>query len=69
MNSTVTAVTAATARRQVGPDSRFHRGKFGRGPVRRFVDWLDWMLPEVTRAPEKCVCDASWTPERGGGGA
>jgi fatty acid desaturase len=32
---------------QVGPDSRFHRGKFGRGPVRRFVDWLDWMLPEA----------------------
>ena len=32
---------------QVGPDNRFHRGKFGRGPVRRFIDWLDWMLPEV----------------------
>jgi len=32
---------------QVGPDNRFHRGKFGRGPARRFIDWLDWMLPEV----------------------
>eukprot|EP00961_Rhodomonas_salina_P006604 89635-Rhodomonas_salina.3 len=34
---------------QVGIDNRFHRSKFGRGPVRRFIDWCDWMQPEVSR--------------------
>mmetsp|Transcript_10360 Transcript_10360/g.24355 ORF Transcript_10360/g.24355 Transcript_10360/m.24355 type:complete len:480 (-) Transcript_10360:53-1492(-) len=32
---------------QVGIDNRFHRSKFGRGPVRRFIDWCDWMQPEA----------------------
>jgi hypothetical protein len=32
---------------QVGGEHRFHRSKFARGPFRRFVDWCDWMLPEV----------------------
>jgi len=32
---------------QVGVDSRFHRSKFARGPIRRFIDWCDWMLPEA----------------------
>jgi hypothetical protein len=32
---------------QVGIDNRFHRATFARGPVRRFMDWCDWMLPEV----------------------
>eukprot|EP00958_Prasinococcus_capsulatus_P028247 scaffold6466_cov390-Prasinococcus_capsulatus_cf.AAC.3 len=26
---------------------RFHRRLFARGPLRRMVDWLDWMLPEA----------------------
>lgn len=32
---------------QVPMESRFHRTTFCRGPVRRVVDWLDWMLPEA----------------------
>ena len=32
---------------QVGIENRFHRATFARGPVRRFMDWCDWMLPEV----------------------
>eukprot|EP00960_Hanusia_phi_P049591 759651-Hanusia_phi.AAC.3 len=32
---------------QVGVDNRFHRSKFARGPIRRFIDWCDWMLPEA----------------------
>jgi len=31
----------------VGGEHRFHRSKFARGPVRRFIDWCDWMLPEA----------------------
>jgi len=32
---------------QVGIGDRFHRSTFARGPVARFVDWCDWMLPEA----------------------
>jgi len=32
---------------EVGIDNRFHRANFARGPVRRFIDWCDWMLPEA----------------------
>jgi hypothetical protein len=38
---------AVPYRAQVPVESRFHRTTFCRGPVRRVVDWLDWMLPEV----------------------
>mmetsp|Transcript_9825 Transcript_9825/g.19102 ORF Transcript_9825/g.19102 Transcript_9825/m.19102 type:complete len:482 (-) Transcript_9825:313-1758(-) len=31
----------------VGGEHRFHRSKFAKGPVRRFIDWCDWMLPEA----------------------
>ena len=27
---------------------RFHRSTFAKGFVARAVDWLDWMLPEVS---------------------
>jgi len=32
---------------QVGIGHRFHRSTFARGPVARFMDWCDWMLPEA----------------------
>lgn len=32
---------------EVGTDSRYHRMNFGKGPVRRFLDWCDWMQPEA----------------------
>lgn len=32
---------------QVGIGDRFHRSTFARGPVARFMDWCDWMLPEA----------------------
>ena len=32
---------------QVGMGGRFHRSTFARGPVRRFIDWCDWMQPEA----------------------
>jgi fatty acid desaturase len=32
---------------EVGIGNRFHRATFARGPVRRFMDWCDWMLPEA----------------------
>ena len=32
---------------QVGTKDRFHRSRFAKGPVRRFIDWCDWMLPEA----------------------
>ncbi|KAK3242868.1 hypothetical protein CYMTET_47445 [Cymbomonas tetramitiformis] len=30
-----------------GEFGRFHRKAFAKGPLRRVVDWLDWMLPEA----------------------
>jgi hypothetical protein len=38
---------------EVGIGNRFHRATFARGPVRRFMDWCDWMLPEVYSV---CLC-------------
>jgi len=32
---------------QVGTEGRFHRKHFAKGPVRRFIDWCDWMQPEA----------------------
>jgi hypothetical protein len=32
---------------QVGNDDKFHRANFAKGPVRRFIDWCDWMQPEA----------------------
>ena len=29
------------------PTERFHRKSFALGPVRRVIDWLDWMAPEA----------------------
>ena len=31
----------------VGIGNRWHRSTFARGPVARFMDWCDWMLPEA----------------------
>jgi hypothetical protein len=32
---------------QVDTEHRFHRSNFAKGPVRRFIDWCDWMQPEA----------------------
>jgi hypothetical protein len=32
---------------QVGTKDRFHRSRFTKGPVRRFIDWCEWILPEA----------------------
>jgi hypothetical protein len=38
-------------------DGRFHRKTFAKGPVNRVFDWLDWMLPEVSRETSRWDSD------------
>lgn len=32
---------------QVGTEDKFHRANFAKGPVRRFIDWCDWMQSKL----------------------